>query len=103
MTGVLVAAAAAAGFARGAVAVRARQRTDAPSEEPAASRRSIVPASLAAVVGASLEVPEQPAHAIEVDIPDRIKENPFELIGMGDPSDSKEDKKEFYMKKQYKA
>lgn len=35
-------------------------------------------------------------------MPDRIKADPYELIGMADPEDQKEDKKEFYMKREYR-
>jgi len=38
----------------------------------------------------------------KVEIPDRIKEDPFELIGMDDPSDQKSDFKYFYMKRNYR-
>merc|ERR1711974_477022 len=42
------------------------------------------------------------AEAPAVDLPDRISEDPYQLIGMVDPSNSKDDKKEFYMKKKYR-
>jgi len=57
---------------------------------------------LGAVV-VSVAAPTTAAFAAPVDVPDRISQDPYELIGLTDPEDSKEDKKEFYMKKKYRA
>mmetsp|Transcript_32793 Transcript_32793/g.72971 ORF Transcript_32793/g.72971 Transcript_32793/m.72971 type:complete len:206 (+) Transcript_32793:60-677(+) len=43
-----------------------------------------------------------PAVAIEVQVPDKIKSDPFELLAV-DPTDKKQDRAEFYMKRNYKG
>lgn len=66
------------------------------------SRRStVIPAALtAAGVTGAVSVP---AFAVEVDVPDRINSDPYQLIGMENPDNEKADRAEFYMKKQYKS
>eukprot|EP00440_Ansanella_granifera_P027897 gb/GFBE01030310.1/.p1 GENE.gb/GFBE01030310.1/~~gb/GFBE01030310.1/.p1 ORF type:complete len:281 (+),score=73.77 gb/GFBE01030310.1/:1-843(+) len=104
--------AAAAGMAVSRQAVTARRARS--SEE--SSRRESVLAALAAA-GAALAA-EEAAEAQQVpsvspgggmqgaapavELPDRINTDPYELIGMDNPNDKKEDFKMFYMKKQYR-
>jgi len=45
--------------------------------------------------------PPKPA-APPVNVPERIKQDPYELIGLTNPDDKKADQAEFYMKRQYK-
>uniref|UniRef100_A0A6T8YTK5 Uncharacterized protein n=1 Tax=Pyrodinium bahamense TaxID=73915 RepID=A0A6T8YTK5_9DINO len=108
LPGLLAALAAAACVAR-RVAATARTRTvrraaaKAGIEEAAVSRReTVLPVVIAATAG-TLGLPEDPAFAEAVDLPDRISTDPYELIGMTNTEDTKADKQEFYMKKNYKA
>eukprot|EP00933_Yihiella_yeosuensis_P053030 TRINITY_DN51183_c0_g1_i1.p1 TRINITY_DN51183_c0_g1~~TRINITY_DN51183_c0_g1_i1.p1 ORF type:complete len:246 (+),score=53.63 TRINITY_DN51183_c0_g1_i1:54-740(+) len=87
--------------------VSLRAQTDAAEEQ--VSRRDL--SGLLAAAGAALAF-EEPALAqvsdtvrpgsIKVDIPDRINTDPFELIGMENPDNKKEDYKVFYMKRKYR-
>lgn len=68
------------------------------------SRREMLLPGLAALAGLALE--PMPALAEEdappnIDVPDRIKANPYELIGITNPDDKKTDRAEFYIKKKY--
>merc|ERR1719367_1329786 len=90
--------AAAACAARAFAALPRSARTQCTEEPLDTSRRLVV---LPAAVFAAGLTP-QPASAIEVDLPDRINSDPYELIGMANPEDTKADKQEFYMKKTYK-
>mmetsp|Transcript_53997 Transcript_53997/g.140657 ORF Transcript_53997/g.140657 Transcript_53997/m.140657 type:complete len:207 (-) Transcript_53997:339-959(-) len=63
----------------------------------APQRRALLLGGVAAGTAAAA----QDALAIEVDIPDRIKEDPFDLVGVN-PDSRKEDEKEFYIKKSYR-
>lgn len=47
-------------------------------------------------------MPGQTLSAPQVDVPDRINADPYELIGMDNPDDKKEDYKTFYMKQKYR-
>mmetsp|Transcript_39541 Transcript_39541/g.105496 ORF Transcript_39541/g.105496 Transcript_39541/m.105496 type:complete len:264 (-) Transcript_39541:140-931(-) len=73
-------------------------------EEPS-SRRSLLAgaglAGVAAIAGFAQEASAEEAPP-NVDVPDRISEDPFVLVGLADPDNEKEDKKEFYMKKKYR-
>lgn len=72
----------------------------AQDQELELSRRSaVLPGALAAFMAALGEGAE-PALA-EVDVPDRVTTDPYQLIEMKNPEDRKEDRKEFYMKKKY--
>jgi len=94
----VVAACAARGLA--SLARQAAGQKDAePEAAPSSGRRSL----FAAVATVGVAAPATEAFAAQVDVPDRIKEDPYELIGLANPEDSKEDKKEFYMKKKYRA
>eukprot|EP00418_Pyrodinium_bahamense_P094399 CAMPEP_0179038318 /NCGR_PEP_ID=MMETSP0796-20121207/14572_1 /TAXON_ID=73915 /ORGANISM="Pyrodinium bahamense, Strain pbaha01" /LENGTH=271 /DNA_ID=CAMNT_0020734633 /DNA_START=57 /DNA_END=872 /DNA_ORIENTATION=- len=84
--------------ARCLTAVARRARAERSEGDPATSRRmAVLPAALV-VTGAA-----EDAFAEAVDLPDRINTDPYELIGMTNTEDSKADKQEFYMKKNYKA
>lgn len=48
------------------------------------------------------EVASAQAGAPPIQVPDRITADPYQLIGMVNPEDTKEDKKVFYMKKNYR-
>mmetsp|Transcript_55800 Transcript_55800/g.120595 ORF Transcript_55800/g.120595 Transcript_55800/m.120595 type:complete len:218 (+) Transcript_55800:52-705(+) len=69
-------------------------------EDSVQSRRGAL-----AVAGFSALASAAPALAEEkapVALPQRINENPYDLIGMGNPEDQKEDRENFYMKKKYR-
>eukprot|EP00401_Gymnodinium_catenatum_P018421 CAMPEP_0117562164 /NCGR_PEP_ID=MMETSP0784-20121206/54810_1 /TAXON_ID=39447 /ORGANISM="" /LENGTH=284 /DNA_ID=CAMNT_0005359715 /DNA_START=89 /DNA_END=943 /DNA_ORIENTATION=+ len=70
-------------------------------EEAKSSRR----AAVFLAVGGSTSLPaaalaEAPA---EVDLPARIKSNPYELLSVAEPDDQKQDRKEFSMKRNYRG
>mmetsp|Transcript_52361 Transcript_52361/g.96937 ORF Transcript_52361/g.96937 Transcript_52361/m.96937 type:complete len:207 (+) Transcript_52361:60-680(+) len=54
------------------------------------------------VIGLMGTAASAPAVAIEVQVPEKIKSDPFELLAV-DPNDKKQDKAEFYMKRNYKG
>jgi len=80
----------------------------AKSTEEEASRRNVVLPAIAAVFASADEksAEAQPAGyqapMSKVEIPDRINQDPYELIGMDDPADQKSDFKYFYMKRNYR-
>lgn len=98
---VAVFVAAACAVRRSILRARAEQQA-ASEDELTISRRSAVLPAAAMFVGASDSV-TFPAFAVEVDVPDRINTDPYQLIGMENPDNDKADKAEFYMKKQYKS
>lgn len=51
---------------------------------------------------AAAVMPGQTLSGPQVDVPDRINADPYELIGMDDPENKKEDYKTFYMKQKYR-
>ena len=86
-------------------AVRHEVRDDIPRE---AGRRSLLGAFLLAGsepvwAQAASVTPGQTLSGPQVDVPDRINADPYELIGMDDPDNKKEDYKTFYMKQKYRA
>lgn len=98
-TAVLVAVAVAV---RGA-STRARAQSKGCPESDASdpSRRSVI---LPMATSVACAVPLS-SSAIEVDVPDRINQDPYELIGMAeaDIENAKLDRAEFYMHKVYKT
>lgn len=72
-----------------------------------AGRRSLLGAfmlagSEPAWAQAAAVMPGQTLSGPQVDVPDRINADPYELIGMENPDDKKEDYKTFYMKQKYR-
>uniref|UniRef100_A0A7S4VDU9 Uncharacterized protein n=1 Tax=Alexandrium monilatum TaxID=311494 RepID=A0A7S4VDU9_9DINO len=98
----LCAVLAVAGCAvRGLAVIVRRARKEGADGDLAMSRRvAVLPAALL-TGGAACLAPEA-TFAEAVELPDRINADPYDLIGMTNPEDSKVDKKEFYMKKDYK-
>eukprot|EP00443_Scrippsiella_acuminata_P010550 CAMPEP_0115294056 /NCGR_PEP_ID=MMETSP0270-20121206/65988_1 /TAXON_ID=71861 /ORGANISM="Scrippsiella trochoidea, Strain CCMP3099" /LENGTH=270 /DNA_ID=CAMNT_0002711575 /DNA_START=116 /DNA_END=928 /DNA_ORIENTATION=+ len=94
-----LAAAACAVRCLAALTRRAAAEHHTEQESAATGRRSL----LATVAAVSAVTPAAAALAAPVDVPDRINQDPYELIGLSNSEDSKEDKKEFYMKKKYRA
>jgi hypothetical protein len=59
---------------------------------------SAIPSAQAQISDSAVEA----SNAAPVDVPDRINSDPYELIGMSNPENEKEDYKVFYMKRNYK-
>mmetsp|Transcript_53914 Transcript_53914/g.149952 ORF Transcript_53914/g.149952 Transcript_53914/m.149952 type:complete len:285 (+) Transcript_53914:92-946(+) len=70
-------------------------------EDSQSSRRGAV--FLAVAAGTSLPAVALAEAPAEVDLPSRIKVNPYELLSMSDPDDQKQDRKEFSMKRNYRG
>jgi len=99
--GLCAALALAACAARGLATVVRRACKETAGEDLSTSRRSAVLPAALFMGGAAGLLPEQ-AFA-ETEVPDRINADPYDLIGLASPVlDSKADKKEFFMKKNYK-
>jgi len=101
---VSLAAAAGLSLARRSVARAAQTKKSA--EEEASRRNVVLPAIAAAFASMEESAEAQPAGyqapMSKVEIPDRINQDPYELIGMEDPADQKSDFKYFYMKRNYR-
>lgn len=75
--------------------------------EETSRRALLMPAALLAAAAsmepANAQVSGGPSNPVPVvDLPDRITQDPYELIGMENPSNEKEDYKVFYMKRKYR-
>jgi len=96
---VLVAAALAVRGA--ATCARSQSKGCTKGDTSETSRRSVI---LPIAASAAAAVP-LPGSAIEVDVPDRINVDPYDLIGMteAETENAKKDRAEFYMHKVYKT
>ncbi|CAE8588565.1 unnamed protein product [Polarella glacialis] len=98
--GAVLGAIAAAATAGRRVVTRHAQSSEAEAET--SRRMLILPAALAALAAAEPAF-AQPSKPVAIaDLPDRINQDPYELIGMENPKNDKEDYKIFYMKRKYR-
>mmetsp|Transcript_76735 Transcript_76735/g.106575 ORF Transcript_76735/g.106575 Transcript_76735/m.106575 type:complete len:213 (-) Transcript_76735:99-737(-) len=88
------------------------ERSPVPRSKDTGRREAVAPVliALAGLYGgeaanaqAAAVTPGQTLAGPSVDVPDRINADPYELIGMEDPDNKKEDYKTFYMKQKYRA